>query len=348
MRGKLGVALLGAAMFHVDAWAAGIVQHDDARLVGVWDHETGRADELARRHQTPAVEDFEALLESKDVQAVAICAEHDRHEALAVAAARAGKHVICEKPMATSVEACDRMIAAFTAAQVMYFQSFQMRFDPVNHYVRDLVRSGGLGRVVVAHKRHSHGYDFARTPAESTWFLRPEQGGVLADVGIHAIDWVRWVLGEPARVSATASCRMGLGVPDTLVATYECPGDVLAIVHASWAETAGLVSTEIIGDGGALYQLHADPASVHAPRLLDAPLLVHRAGAPAWELPQVSQYFPKVHARMVQVFLDCILTGAPPPVSAADGRRAVELMLAAYRAADVEQTRTIPPMDEDG
>lgn len=178
MSGQIGVAILSFA--HPHGWAFGEAFSDDprARLVGVWDADPERGQVAAARLGTVYQADLDRLLRDPALDAVAVTAEHGAHVEPVVRAAAAGKHILGEKPMATTLTDCDRIIAAVDMAGVTYMQGFQMRFDPVNQYIRDLVHGGEIGRVATVYKRHAHAQGLLGWPnGEERWMFDPRLSG---------------------------------------------------------------------------------------------------------------------------------------------------------------------------
>ena len=145
MSDVLCVGMIGAggiARSHMNA----IAQNDNIRVVGVMDIDAGRAGSAAGEHGARAYTDLDALLADSEVEGVIVCTPHNQHGDQVVAAAEAGKHVLVEKPMALTVEACDRMIAACDRANRILMVGQVMRHYPVSRKVKGDDRRGGHRR----------------------------------------------------------------------------------------------------------------------------------------------------------------------------------------------------------
>jgi len=334
------VAMLSFAHPHAYTWAEAIQASDDARVVAIWDEDPVRGRAAALRYESEFVADLETALARPGVVAAAVASENARHAEHTVAAAEHGKHVLCEKPMATTLEDCDRMIEAVRRAGVTYFQAFPMRFDPGNHRIRELLARGAIGRVTAVSKRHGHAYAALGWPPElaaDNWLLDPRRsgGGALMDEGVHSADWLRWLFGEPESVQASIGPSERLGVEEDSVAVYRFPDGMLATQQSSWRHVASIQTSEIAGTAGTILQRFCDLASSRfAADQGPYPLQLYTVEADRWEtLTDVPLHFPTAHQAVARAFLDCLRTGAPPPVTAEDGKRAVQLILAAYASA---------------
>lgn len=235
------------------------------------------------------------------------------------------------------------MIHAVRDAGVVYMQAFQMRFDPANRYIRDLVHRGEIGRVGMVYKRHSLPFGLLGWPhGYQGWLFDPFLGGGGAgmDEVVHSCDWLRWVFGDPVSVTAEiGTVLMDIPVEDNLAAIFRLQGGQLAILQSSWTELAATVTTQIFGDQGSIVQMYSDLASSTVERLIATPILVYRRGDRAWRQPAVEEGFPRIHHTVARAFVACLAEGQAPPVTAEDGRKAVEMVLAIYRA--VRERRTI-------
>lgn len=354
MSQQIGLAILGFA--HPHGWEFGEAFNDDprARLVAVWDDNRERGLAAAKQLRTAFDGDLDRLLRDPAVGAVAITSEHGAHLKPVVRAAAAGKHILCEKPMATTLEDCDRMIAAIEAAGVTYMQGFQMRFDPTNRYIRDLVHGGEIGRVATVYKRHSHAQGLLGWPrGEEQWMFVPalSGGGAGMDQAIHVCDWLRWMFGEPVSVTAElGAILLDIPVEDNVAAIFRFGRGEIAILHSSWTQLAATVTTQIFGDEGSIVQMYSDIASTRLERSLPQALLVHKRGELAWRRPAIEEGFRGIHHSVAKAFIECLVDGTPPQVTADDGRKAVEMVLGIYRSARERRSIDFPltPQEEAG
>jgi predicted dehydrogenase len=286
-----------------------------------------------------------ALLDRCD--AVGICSPTALHPALIEQAAAAGCHVLCEKPLATTLADCDRIAAAVAAAGVTFMQSFPKRFEPVNHELKRMLAAGELGRLSMARVRHGHAYGL--DPAfQKAWFVDPTLagGGALLDEGVHGADLIRWLFGEPESVMAmTANATFGAPLEDAAIAVFRFASGLLVELAPSWCYPAADNSIELYGTGGTAILSGVDLASRD---LTESGFLkTYRVGQPArrW---QVSPLVPRSksgthHQQVAQQFLATLRAGTPPPITLEDGRRALTLILAAYEAASTGRTVPVPP-----
>ncbi len=337
------IGILSFAHYHANFWAEAFVEDAEADLAGIWDEDEARGRDAASRFGTIFVPDLDDLLGRVD--AVAITSVTAEHAPLAERAARAGRHILCEKPLATSVAEADRIAAAVAAGGVSFMQSFPKRFDPVTHEIGRAVRSGDLGRIHLVRVRHGHFYGLEPDFRER-WYVDPTLagGGALLDEGVHGADLLCWLFGLPESVTATiSSAALGLGVEDTGLAVYRWPDGLVAELASSFLFVAADSSIEIYGTEGTLLVSGVDLASRD---ITEAGFLrTYRRGQPAraWSVSPLVPRFKlgRFHHQNAIAFAAGLRSGEPPPVGLADGRNALLMIERAYAAARGGMRQTI-------
>ena len=200
-----GYGIIGAGwVAPAHAWGVRALEHENVRLVGVVGLVEDRAANLAMRFGAEsACSDYRALLARDDVHAVSICLPDFLHEEVAVAAADAGKHILCEKPLAASVEGADRMIKHWRSRGVELGLVMNHRYAPDNIRTKAALRRELIGRPLVSQVMHSSALTGDPNSA-SPWRGRRglAAGGILTTQAIHFIDLLLWFLGPVEAVKA--------------------------------------------------------------------------------------------------------------------------------------------------
>jgi predicted dehydrogenase len=241
--------------------------------------------------------------------------------------------------MATTLEDCDRIIAAIEKSGVHFQMAFQMRCDPLNQKIKEWVESGAVGRVGALRRRHCINFLFnpGLPTSPTAWHIDPVQNvGMFFDDAVHAADFMYWLLGKPTSVMAEIDNVLTDVAPDdTGIALYRWQSGTMGVLFNSSVTLAGENTTEIYGDEGTIIQNWDDGVSTpHAP-LGVAPLKLWRKSTGAWE--EFHFDLPKTHYERLKAvprpWIDNLKNGAPPDVSARDGKISVEMCLAAYQSA---------------
>ncbi|HET9732506.1 MAG TPA: Gfo/Idh/MocA family oxidoreductase [Acidimicrobiales bacterium] len=264
------------------------------------------------------VEDWRAVIERPDVDAVDICCPNGLHAEVAIAAARAGKHVLVEKPMAVTVAEADEMIRAATDAGVVLSVAHNLRYAPAYRTVREVVRSGRIGRVVGFRTAFGHSGPQDWAP-EADWFHDPLRagGGALIDLGVHVADLLRFVLDDEAVEAAAMLAWRVPGIDEAAQVVLNMRSGAIGSLHASWVARPG---------PDRQLTLFGSDGTVHAPSLSDVELrsadgvvqsvdLERPAGSPYRDFVDACQGIPGAH------------------VTGAEGRAALAVVEAAYRSA---------------
>jgi predicted dehydrogenase len=339
----IGIGILSFAHGHSNVYCqmmSNKTNFPDVKLVSAWDDNPARGQASAQRYgmslrATPA-----EVIDDPQVDAVIVTSETNRHVDLIEQAAAAGKHILCQKPLATTLEDCDRIIAAVHRSGVKFSMAYQMRHDPANQKIKDLLDSGAVGDVAVVRRRHSINVllspDFVNGPTH--WHIDPIANvGMFFDDATHAADWFYWLLGKPHSVMAEIDNIVTHVAPDDNgVAIYRFDKGVMGILFNSSTTIAGVNTTEIYGTQGTIVQDYGDAPSTGAPRPADAVALklIH-PGDKAWttfDIPIPASQGERL-AAIPRPFINYLRGLTDQTISAEEGRVAVEMVLAAYHSA---------------
>lgn len=345
---RIGIGVLSFAHGHIHPYCTKIQAFPDAHLVAAWDSNEARGQEGAARYNIDFVPDVDTLLARPDIDAVIITSETNRHANLVEAACAAGKHILCQKPMATTLEDCDRIIAAVERSGVHFQMAFQMRCDPLNQKIKEWLDEGAVGRVGALRRRHCINFLFnpTITTGPSAWHIDPVANvGMFFDDAVHAADFLYWLMGKPVSVMAEIDNVLTTVAPDdTGIAVYRWSGGAMGALFNSSVTLAGENTCEIYGDEGVIIQNYDDGVSTpHAPPGVAA-LKLYRKSTGKWE--EFAYTVPASHGERLgaipRPFIDNLTSGAPPMVTARDGRISVEMCLAAYQSAHEGRRITLP------
>jgi UDP-N-acetyl-2-amino-2-deoxyglucuronate dehydrogenase len=342
-------AILGpgkVARLHADALA----RIPDARLVAVSGRNPDAAVALAEAAGARVDGGLEATIERGGVDALIICTPHPVHAEQAIAAARAGLHVVVEKPMALTVADSDAMIAAASEAGVLLSVVSQRRWYAPVRRVKDAIEEGRIGEPGLA-SVEVLGWRGADYYAMDAWrgTQAGEGGGVLVNQAVHQLDLLRWFLGPVAEVDAWTSNvnHPELDVEDTVVAAIQFVSGALASFVASNSQRPGLhARVHVHGSSGASVGVETDAGSsfvaglsLPSPPRNDLWTIPGEEAAfegwPAEDAAALSGVDQATHHHELQLrdIVAAIGDQRPPAVDGAEGRATVELIEAIYRSA---------------
>ena len=291
-------------------------------VVGVHDTDAGAMQRLADLTGAGVYASYEEMLERSGCEAVSIATPSHLHKTFAVRAAEAGKHVISEKPIALTLADAEEMIRVCEERGVRLFVGHVVRYYPEYATMKDKIAEGAIGRVGVAHTRRAGGYPGDLKP----WFANYEQsGGVVLDLLIHDLDFLRWTLGE---VRSVYGLHRAEGKVEYASATLIFEDGSVANAEGYWGYPGPFRTTvEIAGSQGVLRSDNARAESLKV--LRSAPPTEGRTFV---EVPSSPAYVPP-HELELRDFIDCIRTGREPKVTAHDSYKALELGLAVMESA---------------
>ena len=339
MTTPIGIGVISFAHGHSQAYCRRMLTYDDVRLVSCWDDNEARGSQAAEAYGMAYAPHLENVLDDPDIQGVIITCETNRHAEMAVAAAAAGKHILCQKPMALTLEDCDRMADAAEQAGVKFMMAYQMRHDPSNQRIKAIVESGALGQISLLRRRHCipvlFNDNFVNGPTR--WHIDPEKNmGMFMDDASHATDFIHWVMGRPISVMAEIQNTVTDVAPDdTGVAIYRYASGAMVVLLNSSVTLAGENTTEIYGDQGVLIQNYDDAVSTSIAPEGGVALKLYTRETPQWQ--DLGMPIPESHGERIagvpRSFIDCLRHDTEPSVTAEDGRVSVEMVLGAYRSA---------------
>lgn len=312
---------------------------EQSEFVACCDTDERRAREFAERYRVQHVfADVKSLLRSGVVEAALVCTPHPAHAPVVLAAAEAGVHVLCEKPISVSLDEADRMVEAAERAGIKFGVIFQRRFWPAAQRIRKAIDGGRLGKPTLGECAvrlwRSSDY-FASDPWRGKWAT--EGGGVLMNQAVHAVDLFQWFMGPAVEVFGRyATLRHGayIDVEDTAVATVVFASGALGIIQAASTFNPGFgFRVAIHGDRGATVSVWENPEGDQG--INDVWTVPgEEAFRPVWEWEEKGKPgFPLFHVLQIQDFLQAILDDRPPAVTGTEGRKSLEIILAIYESS---------------
>lgn len=321
----LRVGILSTAHLHVASYVHSFGVHPRATVVGALDPDAERAASFAKETGAPIFERFDEFFDACD--AVCIGSENNLHADFVAKAAAAGKHILCEKPLATNEADMARIQGAVENAGVVLMTAFPCRFSPAYARLKERVQKGEIGRVraVCATNRGTN---------PGGWFVQKELsgGGAMIDHTVHVADLLRDLLGgDPARVQAqTGNNTYGEEWDDTAMVTMEWADGTFATLDASWSRPAGFktwgdVTMTVVGERGTLEMDMFGPA-------------VGVYGANGY---RSAAYGSDLDAAMVDAFVRACLDGTPVVTTMHDGFQAARIALAGYRSVGASEPVTV-------
>ncbi|MFK0009520.1 Gfo/Idh/MocA family protein [Paenarthrobacter sp. NPDC090520] len=315
------------------------------QVVGVVDVDLARAESFAaERAIAHAVDSLGALI-GLGVDAISVCTPHPTHEAVVTEAAQAGVHILCEKPIATDLDAAERMVEAAESAGVIFGVVYQRRYWPGAQALRTAIDDGRLGRPMLGHCHVllHRGLDYYNSASwRGTWAA--DGGGVLMTQAIHYIDLLQWYMGEPVEVSAKAGTFVyteTIEVEDTAAALITFASGAVATLAATVTASPSLGGRiTITGDNGATVNVTEYPEGADAVNDLWAIRGEERTidlfpNGVQDDIPvaDINARLAPLHKLQVEDFVGAIREGRAPSVSGREAMKSLQIITAIYESA---------------
>ena len=339
---KLKIGLLGTGIIIRNSHILTLINNPLAELVAVGNLHQDSLRKIADDFKIPKTyTDFAEMAADPDIDAVVNALPNYLHAPVTIQMLKAGKHVLCEKPMALSVKECEAMIDTAKKTGYKLMIAHMWRFDREIIWLRNVIMSGKLGKIFKAKSHEVLIYDiFGEDPSTKSWFVNKSLagGGAMTDVGIHSFDTLRFVLGDirPTKVFAKIGTYFkDIEVEDTATLMLEFEGGILSLIEAGW------------------YNLYADEKQGYTQifgtkgyaRAVPSELQIDIEGEWSFVKPQIPQRKQQEDLSAFQAqmdhFLNCIIKNKEPSPNGNDGLWAMKILEAAYHSDKIGDSVTI-------
>ncbi len=337
MTSKVRWAIIGASQI-ARSWVAGAIKASGrGELTTIMSRDLDRGESFAKEFGIPhIVTDLGDVLKNPAIDAVYVSTGNDRHAAVTIAAAKAGKHVLCEKPLSLGLDDAVAMAKACDDAGVIFGTNHHMRMAATHRAIRDLVIGGRIGKVLAARAMYCE-----YLPADlQTWRTHdPAAGGVIYDLTVHNIDALRFALGlEPLEaMSMKASSLIGRnGVEDQTQSVIRFENDVLCYLHEGYAFAHHETALEVHGAEGSIYGRGIMDEAPHGQVFL-------RQGK---QMTEVTVEPANLYEGTINQFNTAVLDGGLPAATGWDGVCSLAGALAVRKSAETGTKVVIPRLSD--
>lgn len=328
------IVIVGCGRITKERHAPECVAHPDVELRGFYDLVPQRAEAFCREYGGRVYTDYETVCSDPEVDAVILCNPNRDHAAFSVRALEAGKAVLCEKPVATSLEEAEWIGRTARETGGFFMVAHNQRFDCVNKKLKEILHSGRMGKVLTFEAQFAHGGpEYWSVDAQKTMYFQKEKNGlgVLGDLAVHKIDLMRWLLDtEFDRVQAQCATldkktEEGAKIPleDNAVLLVHTQNGQLGTITASWTHYAGCASEVTLRcEKGVARAWDTSSSGEHA--IL---LQMHNGDRERYDFAK------RGTSGVLDAFVEAFSCGQGSPVSAQEGVRDMEVIRAALECA---------------
>jgi predicted dehydrogenase len=333
---KIGIIGCGkiAQVRHIPEYAA----NPNSQVYGFYDINLARAEALAAQYGGKAYPTYEALLADPEIEAVSVCAANHVHAEITIAALKAGKHVLCEKPMAVTLAECEAMVGAAKESGKYLMIGQNQRLARAHAKAKELIEQGAIGKVLTFRTIFGHGgpETWSIDPGSNVWFFDKTKAamGAMADLGIHKTDMIQYVLGskivKTQAVLTTLDKRDAtgglIGVDDNAICIYQMENGVIGTMTASWTYYAAEDNTTVIyGTKGEL-RLYDDPKYSVQQINADGTRI-------DYQIDQIQTNDNQTASGVIDLFVDCLVQKKAPEISGENVLHAMKAVFASIESS---------------
>ena len=335
---KIGILGCGkiAQVRHIPEYA----ENPDVKLVGFYNPTKSRAEDMAAKYGGLAYDTAEELLANPEIDAVSVCAANYAHAELSMQALNAGKHVLCEKPMATTLADCEAMVECAKKNGKFLMIGHNQRLAKAHMEAKRLIDAGLIGDIITFRTSFGHGgpETWAIKPGKDTWFFDKSKAamGVMADLGVHKTDLIQYLTGQ--RVVRTTARLVTLdkrgedgeliGVDDNAVCIYEMSGGAFGTMTASWTYYGAEDNSTVLYGTKGIMRIYDDPAHSIVVKLADGTMQTY-------DVEQIQTNDNQTKSGVIDLWVDCLKNNRAPEIS---GESALYAMRAVFASIESSQT----------
>lgn len=314
-------------------------QNPDTEIAGFFDFNLDRAKELAAKFGGKAYETLDELLADPSIDAVSICVANKAHAEDTIKALKAGKHVLCEKPMATTLEDSMEMVKTAKECGKKLMIDQNQRLVEAHKKAKELIQDGVIGKVLTFRTTFGHGgpETWSVDPGKATWFFDRKQSamGAMADLGVHKTDLIQYLLDDhivktTARVvtldKRDASGNL-IGVDDNAICIYEMAGGVIGTMTASWTYYGQEDNSTVIYGTKGIMRILEDPE-------ISIKVILREGGEIDYKIGQIQTNDNQTSTGIIDAFADCIKNDTEPLISGESVLTAMRAVFASIESSE--------------
>jgi len=337
-----GIGIIGcgriAQVRHIPEYAA----NPDAKLVGFFNPSRERSEEMSKQYGGKVYASVEEMLADPEIHAVSVCSTNAAHAQQTIAALNAGKHVLCEKPMAATVEDCEAMVKAAEENGKYLMIAQNQRLEKAHATAKKLIDEGLIGKIITFRTTFGHPgpEKWSITPGPATWFFDKSKAamGAMADLGIHKTDLIQFLTSQRViRTTAhvtTLDKRYAdgtlIGVDDNAFCIYEMSGGTVGTMTASWTYYGRQDNSTVLYGTKGTMRIYDDPDAAIKVHLADGNMIDYEVEA------------NQSNSGIVDLFIESLVKEAPPEISGESVTSAMRAVFASIRSSELGEAVEIP------
>lgn len=335
----IGIGIIGCGSIARYRHAPEFAANPECSIRGFFDARKERAEELAEKFGGKVYGSVEDMLTDGEIDAVSVCSSNKYHAPISISALNAGKHVLCEKPMATRLEDGEKMIDAARKAGRFLMIGHDQRLAPAHVKAKKILESGEMGKILSFRTTfgHSGPEGWSADKSLKTWFFKKDDAfvGAMGDLGVHKADLIRWLIGdeieEVKAYVATLDKKNDKGEPievdDNSVCLLKSKTGIVGTLTASWTYYGEEDNSTVLYCSKGVMRIYDNP---------DFPIVVTKKNGEKvlYKVVQEQNNEKQENSGVIDAFINSVVNNTPPEISGEEGLAALKIVFACMESAE--------------
>ncbi|RPF41965.1 putative dehydrogenase [Hydrogenoanaerobacterium saccharovorans] len=323
----------------------------NATIAAYYDLNTQRAQELANQYGGKVYPSYEEILADPEIDAVSVCTANSSHAQITIEALKAGKHVLCEKPMATTLEDCEEMVLAAKQSGKFLMIGQNQRLTKAHARAKQLLNEGIIGDVITFRTTFGHGgpETWSIDSGKNTWFFDKNKAamGAMADLGIHKTDLIQFLLGQTVTETTAIITTLDkkdangnlIGVDDNAVCIYKMSGGALGTMTASWTYYGEEDNSTILYGTKGMMCIYDDP-------VYSITVTTASGENIYYQIDKIQTNDNQTKSGVIDEFVDCLVNNKAPAISGESVLTAMRAVFASIQSSQTGRTVAVRQLDK--
>ncbi|MCR1898367.1 Gfo/Idh/MocA family oxidoreductase [Irregularibacter muris] len=341
MKVKIGIIGCGkiAQVRHIPEYK----ENKNAEIVGFYGRNEDRTQKMVEKYGGKSYTSYEELLANPGIDAVSICTANHVHAEMAIAALKAGKHVLCEKPMATRLEDCEKMVEVAKRTGKLLMIGHNQRYAKAHDKAKKLIQEGVIGEIITFKTTFGHGgpETWSIDPGKNVWFFRKSEAGLgaIGDLGIHKTDLIQFLTGQVV-VETTAKLvtlhkkdAQGhpIGVEDNAFCIYRMSGGIVGTMTASWNYYGPEDNSTILYGTKGIMHIYDDAQ-------YSIKIMLKNGENIYYDIDQIQTNDNQSKSGVIDHFVECLVENKEPEISGTEALKAMRAVFASMESSKTGRT----------
>ncbi|AZO96305.1 Gfo/Idh/MocA family oxidoreductase [Halocella sp. SP3-1] len=333
---KIGIIGCGkiAQVRHIPEY----MDNKNTEIIGYYDRNINRAEEMGDKYNGKVYTSYQELLKDTKIDAVSICTANHVHAEISIAALKAGKHVLCEKPMATSLEECEEMVKTADETGKYLLIGHNQRFAKAHIKAKGLINQGLIGNIISFKTTfgHSGPETWSIDPGKNVWFFDKQEAamGAMADLGIHKTDLIQFLTGDVV-VEATAKVvtldkkdSQGnlIGVDDNAICIYKMSSGIIGTMTASWNYYGSEDNSTILYGTKGIMSIYDDPQ-------YSIKVMLKNGENIYYDIDKIQTNDEQTKSGVIDHFIECLMEKKKSEISGVEAIKAMRSIFASIESS---------------